>query len=90
MVRIGFCMPKDMTSFDIYSNYPEVIRRNNYTKARSLRELDAINGKTAIYHDTRNGWVPKVHSPSQPPGRHLAACLNFNLACILLMSNFLK
>ena len=61
-------MPKGIKDFEVFSNYPVVIRTKNYTKASSLAELDADTEKNAIYHDTKNGWVQKIphRTPSCP------------------------
>ena len=55
MVRIGICVPKDLTDFEVRSDYPVVIRPYNYTRVYNMQDLDADTDKNAIYHDTENG-----------------------------------
>ncbi|XP_070200699.1 cell surface hyaluronidase CEMIP2-like [Littorina saxatilis] len=55
VIRVGVCMPLDLTDFEIRSDYPELINRNNYTRASSLEELDADTENNAVFHDTENG-----------------------------------
>ncbi|KAK7090198.1 cell surface hyaluronidase-like [Littorina saxatilis] len=57
IVRVGMCVPKDMTDFEIYSDYPVVIRNTNYTVATSLQEVDDDPGNGVIFHDTTNGII---------------------------------
>ena len=57
---MGICLPKDLTDFEVRSNYPVVIRGNNYTRVYSMADLDADEGNSAIYHDTENGWVQTI------------------------------
>ncbi|XP_070199288.1 cell surface hyaluronidase-like isoform X2 [Littorina saxatilis] len=57
VVRVGICMPLDLTDFEIRSDYPVLIRRNNYTRAKNLSELDADTDKNLVFHDTENGII---------------------------------
>ena len=59
MVRIGICVPMNLTDFEVRSDYPVLTRSNNYTRVNSLEELDNDTENNAIYHDTENGWVQK-------------------------------
>ena len=55
VIRVGICMPLDLTEFEIRSEYPTVIIRNNYTRVDSLIKLDRTKDDNAVFHDTVNG-----------------------------------
>ncbi|XP_076471805.1 cell migration-inducing and hyaluronan-binding protein-like [Babylonia areolata] len=55
VVRVGLCVPKDLTNFTILSDYPVSINKWDFTPVYSLRALDADRTRNAIFHDIRNG-----------------------------------
>ena len=55
-MRVGICQPLDVEGFDIYMDYPAVIRRN-ITWYTNLEDLDADTTGNAFFHDTDNGYA---------------------------------
>ncbi|XP_048242407.1 cell surface hyaluronidase-like [Haliotis rufescens] len=56
-VRVGVCVPKDMTKFALTSSYPRYNRRRRPVKVATIKELDADTSGMAYFWDKKIGMI---------------------------------
>ncbi|XP_071099719.1 cell surface hyaluronidase CEMIP2-like [Haliotis cracherodii] len=83
-IRVGVCMPKDMTTFELSSWYPSYNKRRPPLEVATIQELDADTSGRAYFWDKQVGMIfVKLMSNETRTERQMLCpngkCPNFNI-----------